>query len=50
MIYTRLVGNYPLNFDIENSNLTIDRTNSLFDKYMDVFSNILILKNAKDVK
>ena len=44
-----------MSFDIENSNLTTDRTTSLLDKYMDVyfkyeFKKILKLENsiAKD--
>ena len=46
IIYTRLVRICLLNFDIENSNLTTDGTNSLLDKYMEVFK-IRIYKDAK---
>ena len=46
IIYTRLVRICLLNFDIENSNLTTDWTNSLLDKYMEVFK-IRIYKDAK---
>ena len=42
----RLVRICLLNFDIENSNLTTDGTNSLLDKYMEVVK-IRIYKDAK---